>query len=313
VASPAAVRARADELRAKRVPFVLATVVRAERPTSAKPGDAAVVVADGTMTGFIGGDCARSSVQVRAIEALTTGEPVLLRIAPDESAATKWGPAQSGAVTVFNPCLSGGTMEIFLEPALPPPLLVVHGDAPIAHAVADLGQRLGYALARSSAPAAGQVPGDATAVVVASHGRDEADILLAAVRAGVPYIGLVASPRRGAAVLAGLGLTESEVATISTPAGLDIGARTPEEVALSILAEIVSKRPRRPAGSAGSARDAGHLDADVTATAIDPVCGMAVLAVDASPHLDRGRDRYWFCGSGCHQAFEATPETFLGR
>ena len=150
---------------------------------------------------------------------------------------------------MHNPCLSGGTLEIFLEPVVPAPLVVVHGTAPIARAVAGLAERLGYAV--YAAVLEDGVDADADAVVVASHGHDEGPVLRAALDAGVPYIGLVASRRRGAGVLDALDLTPEERARIRTPAGLDIGARTPEEVALSILAEIVSIRPRgAPSGDA---------------------------------------------------------------
>jgi xanthine dehydrogenase accessory factor len=292
------VRARGDELRARRQPFVSATVVRAERPTSAKPGDAALVLADGTMVGFIGGSCAESSVRAHALAVLQTASPLLLRITPSPTSV----PPEAGTITVHNPCLSGGALDVFLEPELPPPLVAVHGDAPIARAVAGLAERLGYAVASGSG-----VPADADAVVVASHGREESELLTAAVRAGVPYIGLVASRRRGAAVLAGLDLTESERATVRTPAGLDIGARTPEEVALSILAEIVASRPRKETEKGTPLADAAAV------TAIDPVCGMSVAAIDTLFHVDLDGRRYWFCGPGCRQAFAANPAGFVDQ
>jgi xanthine dehydrogenase accessory factor len=289
-------RSRADDLRALRQPFVNATVVRAERPTSAKPGDTALVLADGTVVGFVGGECAEASVQVHALGALADGKPVLLRIRPDAD-----GPADEvGSVTVHNPCLSGGTLEIFLEPELPPPLVAVHGEGPIARALVDLAEHLGYATA-------GGVPDDAEAVVVASHGRGEADVLVTAVRSGVPYVALVASARRGAAVLAGLDLTEEERARVHTPAGIDIGARTPAEAALAILAEIVSVRPAPPPADPVSPPDGP------VATAVDPVCGMTVAAVDSSLHLDHEGRRRWFCGSGCRDAFAADPGAFADR
>lgn len=298
------VRARSDELRARRQPFVSATVVRAERPTSAKPGDAALVLADGTVLGFVGGSCAESSVQAQALGVLQDGEPLLLRITPSMSLDNVADPP--GTVTVHNPCLSGGTLEIFLEPNVPPPLVVVFGDAPIARAVTGLAERLGYAVAPQAALAS--IPADAKAVVVASHGRGEEEALVAAVRAGVPYIGLVASRRRGAAVVASLDLSDDERASIRFPAGLDIGARTPGEVALSILAEIVSVRPRVSADSGVAAPTNG-----AAFTAVDPVCGMSVAAVESSLSSEHDGVRYWFCGSGCQQAFVANPAGFLSE
>jgi len=300
------VRLRADDLRARRVPFVSATVVRAERPTSAKPGDSALVLGDGTIVGFVGGECAEASVQLHALNALNTGEPMLLRITPNGLGSAASEPVDApGITTVHNPCLSGGTLEIFLDPENPPPLLLVYGDGPIARAVMAMADAIGYATAGAEGS-----PHDAAAVLVASHGRSEDEALRAALAAGVPYVGLVASHRRGGSVLARLGLTDEEAARIRTPAGLDIGARTPEEVALSILAEIVSTRPRAPLGR--SSRGPAAVGEGDSNTAVDPVCGMSVAAAEASLCFEIDGDRYFFCGSGCRDAFVANPGSFLG-
>ena len=283
------IAARAAELRAQRLPFVHARVVLAERPTSAHPGDEAIVLADGTMEGFIGGECAESTVRAQALAVLDSGESVVLRITP-----TPEDPLP-GKLMAHNPCLSGGTLEIFLEPQRPVPLVAVFGDSPIAHALVAVGGAIGYEMVRVAT-----VPDDATAVLVASHGRDEAAVLTAALQSGTEYIGLVASPTRGQAVLADLGVEDSQRARIVTPAGLDIGARTPEEVALSILADIVARRPRptaRPAQAVGEA---------TPAAAVDPVCGMPVAAVDSSLHLDHEGQRQYFCGTGCLRTFAAS-------
>jgi xanthine dehydrogenase accessory factor len=294
---------RAAELRARRVPFVSAKVVFAERPTSAHPGDQAIVLADGSMEGFVGGDCAESTVRAQALAVLDAGEPVVLRISP-----TPEDPVP-GKLMAHNPCLSGGTLEIFLEPVQPAPLVAVFGDSPIARALIELSRPLGYdAVAVATAT---ELPIDATAVVVASHGRDEPDVLHAALRAGVEYVGLVASPKRGAAVVSALDVDDALRTRVVTPAGLDIGARTAREIALSVLADIVARRPR-PSGSAG-AGTAGPEGADDTAaaTATDPVCGMSVAAVESSLHLDHDGARYYFCGSGCLRAFAADPASYL--
>ena len=151
-----------------------------------------------------------------------------------------------GKVMAHNPCLCGGTLEIFLAPQRPAPLVAVIGDSPIAHALISVGAALGYDMVPAH-----DIPDDATAVVVASHGRDEVTPLTAALQRGVAYVGLVASPKRGAAVIDGLVVDDAMKALVVTPAGLDIGARTPEEVALSILADIIARRPRpsaRPVG-----------------------------------------------------------------
>lgn len=290
---------RAAELSAARTPYVLARVVLAERPTSAKPGDEAIVLADGTMVGFVGGTCAEATVRAQALALLDSGEAMLLRISPVPE------DQQPGKSTVHNPCLSGGTLEIFLEPVVPAPLVVVVGDAPIARALVALGGPLGYDVQHH----AGTIPPDASAVVVASHGRDEEDALAAALRAKVPYVGLVASRKRGEAVVASLDVCGSMKATVHTPAGLDLGARSPAEIALSILAEIVASRPR-PSGRPISGENQGSDAPAAPGTAIDPVCGMSVAMVDSSLHLDHDGTRVWFCGSGCLRAFADDPGAY---
>jgi xanthine dehydrogenase accessory factor len=308
------VERRAADLRAERVPFVHATVVLADRPTSAKPGDEAIVFTDGTIEGFVGGTCAESTVRAQGLALLDSGEPLLLRITPTPEHDEESRPDR---LTVHNPCLSGGTLEIFLEPVVPAPILAVHGESPIANALARLGERLGYQVTAGADPASD--PTGAAAVVCASHGRDEEAVLTDALEAGVPYVGLVASRKRGEAVVASLEVDEAARAQVHTPAGLDIGARTPEEVALSILAEIVAERRRttgRPieggpaeGGSVEGGPTEGHVEQAGTAT--DPVCGMTVATVETSLHLDHEGVRYWFCGSGCLRAFAADPAGYL--
>ena len=192
------VAARMAELIAARVPFVHATVVRAQCPTSAHPGDAALVLADGTFEGFVGGQCAEGSVRTASLDVLASGEALLLRVLPEGEEAF---PDAPGARTVVNPCLSGGALEIFLEPRLPAPLLAVVGTSPIADAVAALAEPLGFAVTRDGDGPA--TPEGATAVVVSSHGRFEEESIRAALDAGVGLVGLVASHKRGAAVLDG--------------------------------------------------------------------------------------------------------------
>ncbi|WP_448627543.1 XdhC family protein [Geodermatophilus sp. URMC 64] len=286
----------AEALTRARVPFVQATVVRAQRPTSAHAGDTALVRADGVIDGFVGGQCAEASVREYGLRVLSAGEPLLLRIVPDGVGVSA---DEEGAVTVANPCLSGGSVEIFLEPRVPAPLVVVVGDSPIAEALGELGRPLGFAVRRGSVD---DVALDgAEALVVASHGRGEEPALTAALRQGVPYVGLIASRRRGAAVLASLDLPAELTGRVHTPAGLDIGARTAAEIALSVLAEIVAERRSRTAPEVPVAQPV---------TAVDPVCGMTVAAVDSSLHADVDDVRTWFCGEGCRRAFLADPAAY---
>jgi xanthine dehydrogenase accessory factor len=291
---------RADELRAARTPFVVATVVRAQRPTSVHMGDAALVLGDGTIEGFVGGTCAEQSVRLHALRVLETGEALLLRILPGDGDA----PAAEGAITVQNPCLSGGSLEIFLEPMLASPRVLVVGETPIASAVARMGAELDLDMV-VVAGADVEPAADDLALVVAAHGRDELSALRRGLEACRPYGGLVASRVRGAAVVAELhaeGLAEERLAHLETPAGLDIGARTPEEIALSILARIVAVRRGEQTLSVRVVAPA-PVAAPEPATAIDPVCGMAVAAVAQTPHVDHEGRRVYFCCDGCRSTW----------
>ena len=273
---------RIQELTASRKPFVHATVVRAQEPTSARPGDDAVILADGSIEGFVGGVCAESSVRAASLDTLASGEPLLLRVLPP---STDDFPAAPGALVVVNPCHSGGALEIFLRPVLPRPLFGVAGRTPIARAVAGLARYLDFEVVSD-----GDYAG-ADAVVVAGLGRDEEAALRGALNARIGYLALVASRKRGAAVLDGMDLSDEERARVHTPAGIDIGARTPQEIALSILAEVIQGR-----------RTAGPAVADeLPKQAVDPVCGMTVVIGLDTPHTGD----QWFCCQGCLDTFLA--------
>jgi xanthine dehydrogenase accessory factor len=288
---------RADELARAGVPYVAATVVRAQRPTSARAGDTALVHGDGVMEGFVGGTCAEGSVRLHSLQVLASGEPILLRIRPGEPGTS----VEEGAVTVVNPCLSGGAIEVFLEPKLPAPRVLVVGDTLVAHALRELGAALGFSM---EAAAGEEVSPDATvaAVVVASHGRAEEPALEAALRAGVAYVGLVASTARGAAVVASLDVDDDLRDTVHTPAGLEIGARSAPEIALSILAELVAER--------ASSRPTAASAAPAPQAYVDPVCGMTVAATAATPQLDHEGVTVYFCAEGCRSAFATDPGRF---
>ena len=280
---------RARELSAARTPFVHATVVRAQPPTSSYPGDEAILLADGTIEGFVGGQCAQHSVRKAALGALQAGESVLLRVLPDGDVHF---PEAPGACVVVNPCLSGGSLEIFLAPQLPAPLIQIYGATPIGDALAQLCEVLGYDVRRDTELA------DATAVVIASHGGPEAEIIRAALDNGVGYIGVVASQVRGAAILNELELSEAERARVHTPVGLPIGAKTPAEIAVSIAAELI-------AGIRGGGLSRAVALEGGPREAVDPVCGMTVTIGPATEHLQLAGADFWFCGPGCRRSFAA--------
>jgi xanthine dehydrogenase accessory factor len=300
-----------ERLISERRPFVLATVVRAQRPTSARPGASAVILPDGTIDGFIGGVCAESSVRLYSLRAMETGEALLLRLVPDDGEDGE-GRAGSdtieGAVVERNPCLSGGSLEIFLEPHLPAPRVVVIGGSPIAVAIEQLAQAAGYETTHGDVGDAGEI-GDAAAVIVSSHGNGEEAVLGAALTAGVPYVALVASPKRGALVRAELDVPEELSTQLHTPAGLNIGARTPSEIAISVLAEMVSEYHSDPAPGRPVAEVSTPA---VTAVAIDPVCGMKVAITDVTPQLEVAGQRVFFCRDACRDSYAAQHTDDVG-
>ncbi|GAA0470062.1 hypothetical protein Aca07nite_81090 [Actinoplanes capillaceus] len=314
---------RAHELTVARRPFVHATVVRAQEPTSARAGDDAVILADGSIEGFVGGVCAETSVRAAAMDSLRDGNTVLLRVLPEDSAEF---PETPGALVVVNPCHSGGAIEIFLRPVLPKPLIVVTGGTPIGTAATALAEFLDFEVAHSYE--------GATAVVVAGLGRDEERAVREALDAGVPLIALVASNTRSAILLDTMGLTLQERSRIRAHAGIDIGARTPKEIALSVLAEIVREMrvggltaaaPKKPAATHAEAAAFAKAGPEFVAgptlpvgpatfpieeimvpigetparTAIDPVCGMTVVIGPDTPHGVVDGEDFWFCCPGC--------------
>jgi xanthine dehydrogenase accessory factor len=295
--------ARMTELVTQRVPFVHVTVVRAQKPTSVHPGDDAIVLADGSIEGFVGGVCAEGSVRTAALDVLEAGETMLLRVLPDSDEEF---PSTPGARVVTNPCLSGGALEMFLEPLLPAPLLGVVGETPIAEAVRALAGPLGFVV--GGWPVTGADGGfeGATAVIVSSHGRGEQEPIRAALAAGVGFVGVVASHRRGSAVLSELQLSDDERARVHTPVGLKIGASTAAEIALSIMAEVV--QAIRVEGLTAPDRVIPVSPAPALVTALDPVCGMTVVIGPDTPHLQLvgpPATDHWFCCVGCRDKFVA--------
>ncbi|MDZ4090213.1 MAG: XdhC family protein [Arthrobacter sp.] len=298
--------ARANDLASRREPFVHATVVRAQHPTSAHAGDTALVLPSGEIQGFVGGNCVESSVREYSLQVLASQEPLLLRVVPGEPSRI----AGEGAVEVSNPCLSGGAIEIFLQPRIPAPRVVVIGTTPVAQALATLGAGVGLAVELTDGESAAPRADDA-ALIVASHGKAEEVALEAALRAGVPYVALVASGTRGAAVLESLDVDEAQRARVFTPAGLQLGARTPGEIALSILAQLIQERAKsRHATPVTAAETPAETAADAPATAIDPVCGMTVAAADSSLQLEHNGVTVYFCSPGCRAAFRKDPERY---
>jgi len=290
---------RAAALRAKGLPFALATVVRAERPSSARPGMKALILPDGTLEGWVGGSCAHPVVLTEALQALREGTPRLICLSPSPPAE------RAGVIHHVMTCHSGGSLDIYIEPVLPRPVLLLVGEAPLVAALAEMGRLLAFevwvaGLPHSLDELAGRITPE-TFVVVATMGTYDEEALERVIGTPARYVGLVASRRRAEAVAAylrGRSVTGGQIQRIKVPAGLDIGAITPEEIALSILAEIVQLRRR------ASPPD-GVVPGPQRAT--DPVCGMAVDPATASHSADFQGVRYYFCSAHCRQTFERDP------
>ncbi|MBV9168951.1 MAG: XdhC family protein [Chloroflexi bacterium] len=267
---------------------MLATVVRSVRPASARPGDRALLPADGPSEGWVGGGCVQTSIEREASRALSDGAPRLVKLSPQ--------PLQEdGVVTYPMTCHSGGELDIYLEPVLPAPELVVLGDSIVAHALAELAAPLGFRL-RTTLESI--TPADAWVVVAGMSSGEDQPLVRDAVMREVRYVAMVASRRRAEAVRAELradGVAEDALRRLKAPAGLDIGAATGAEIALSILAEIVQqRRASTPAPSVAS-----------PSVAIDPICGMQVDVATAKWTLVRDGQTYYFCAPGCRKAFVA--------
>lgn len=300
-------------------PFVLATVVWCERPTSAKPGAQAIIQADGRLTGWVGGNCTQPIVLREAKRLLREGgEPLLLRLG---ASALDLERQTADGVRVFPmTCASGGALDIYMEPHLPRPQLLLIGDSPIVAALQQLAPTLEFTVSQVDEIAVRQaVIDERTFIVVATHGQYDESVLVDALASSATYIGMVSSPRRAATCrdyLRASGLAEEQIARLKAPAGLDIGAYTPEEIAVSILAELVQLR-RRPARSATSDEIAASGEAEdasselQTGEAIDPVCGMTVEIASARHTATHAGSVFYFCCPACKREFEREPERFL--
>ncbi len=298
-------------LAAQGASFVTATVVRAQRPTSALAGNVALITSDGKIDGFVGGVCAETSVRLYSLKVLESGEPVLLKILPDAAGPDheNEGPgeemaSEEGSVTVQNPCLSGGAIEVFLEPVLPLPRVHLVGSTPIAGAIDRLAPELGLKIVTVENGVMSPLPGD-LAVVVAAHGRNELETIRQGLEAGLPYVGLVASPKRAAGLVEELradGMSDEQLARIEAPAGIEIGAHTPAEIAVSLLARLVQVRR---GGTYSPSADAGRVAGTAPASAPDPICGMTVVVDADTPRAERDGELFYFCRPGCKDAFEA--------
>ncbi|HZA20612.1 MAG TPA: XdhC family protein [Actinomycetota bacterium] len=315
---------RAAELDNRGEPYVFATVVAVDRPVSARPGDRAIVDPRGRVEGWIGGSCSEPIVVREAMAALTDGNSRLVRIRPPGSPRE---PARPGVVTEITTCASEGGLDVFVEPRLARPHLVVAGSSPVTRTLADLAKVLGYRTSAVVDDPAEKVPGanavesldsferidlgPADAVVVATMNRYDEAALQSALETGAGYIGLVASRARAHNVMEMLrarGVDEAALGRIKSPAGFDLGPSAQEEIALAVMAEVVAERHRHGA----EAEEAiCPPDDQVVREAVDPVCGMTVPIVPGTVSAERGGVTFYFCNPGCRDEFLAHPDDYL--
>jgi len=287
--------ALAVELGRRGEPFALATVVRCERPTSVKPGAKAIVHADGTVSGWIGGACAEPTVVREALAALRDGQPRLISLVGEGG---QHAGRTEGVLQYPMTCHSGGTLEIYVEPFLPKPSLVLIGQGPVLETLAALGRATQFDVTVVDPDALDRSPlvlGPSTFVVVATHGSSDEEALARVLAGDAVYVSLVASRRRAAAVVERLtqrGIPPERLGALKAPAGLDIGAVTPEEIAVSIIAEVVQLR-----------RSLKLIGSEPTAPseAVDPICGMLVDVTTARYRSQTPTGTVYFCCSSCKE------------
>ena len=306
------VLARAAELQRRGQPFALATVVRCEAPTSAKPGAKAMVLEDGTVSGWVGGACAEPVVAREALAALRDGRPRLLGLYGEGGQGLG---RTEGVIAHPMTWHSGGTLEIYVEPYLPKPLLVLVGHGPVVETLATLAEAAEYAIVALDADAARERLGQLSltrraSVVVATHGDGDEDALERVLGTEAGYVSLVASRRRAAVIVERLrrrGVGPEPLDRLRAPAGLDIGAATPVEVAVSILAEIIQQRRSMKLADDESERQA-HPAAPAVTT--DPICHMLVDVATARNRSELDGRPVYFCCLACKERFDQEPERY---
>jgi xanthine dehydrogenase accessory factor len=321
--------ARAAALRAEGTPFVLATVVASYPPQSVRPGAKAIVFADDSIEGWVGGGCIRPMVLQEAREALARGTPRLVRM----NSGDERSDADAGICAYPMTCQGEGGVEIYLEPMLPAPRLIVLGETPVAHALARLAGEVGFTVS-SRLPDDPSTVAAAVSVVVATMGAGDEEALAAAAASGAAYVGLVASRKKATYLfdfLRASGVSDKQLTRVKAPAGLDLGGMASGEIALSVLAEIVQRshgicHPERSEGSAGGVRSADPsvalLPQDdnqkgvlaqgdrkprtlaVRELPADPICGMAVDPATAKHTLVEGDRTVYFCCPRCKARYE---------
>lgn len=306
--------------------FAVATVVRCQPPTSGKPGDKAIIRAGGELWGWIGGGCAQPVVIREALKVLKRGRAVMVRISPAP------GDSEEGIVDYTMTCHSGGALDIYIEPVFPKPHLVILGRSPIAQTLARLARTIGYSVSVVAsdelkpelfADAVLMVDRDfnlsraklsaRTFIVVSTQGEGDEEALEQAVRSDAGYVAFVASRTKAQKVfeyLRGKGIAQATLDAVRAPAGLNIGAGAPEEIAVSILAEIIKVQGAAEGNSTATKAKASPVLPVLSTEVKDPICGMMVDTGKARYKTQHQGKWFYFCCAGCKDAFEKHPEKY---
>ena len=310
---------RASELEENGVPFAIATVVDTVAPTSAKPMAKAIITADGKIEGWIGGGCAQETVIDEALHCLQTGMASIIRLTPERSSDGKISYKKE----IFLTCESGGTLEFHIEPVLPMTKLVIYGNTPTVKALAKMGDLLDYEV-YALAPGISELDlpdrvikmeyfsiiEDQCVAIVATQGNGDLQALKAAIDSNPEFLSLIASKKKTKSLLQQLakdGISKDKISSIKFPAGLDIGAITPQEIAVSIMAELVQKKR---AAIQGDKIILEVKDTD-NKKERDPICGMLVDPKTADSYFEYDGLSYYFCCGGCKEKFEAEPAAYI--
>src|ERR1700722_5793713 len=320
----------AGELNRRGQPFALATVVWRQAPSSGQQGSRAIITASGDLHGWIGGAGAEPVVIREARQVITEGVPRLLLLGTRD----QFGAAVPDGMTVVPiACQSEGALEVYIEPVLPAPHLVIVGRSPMVETLADLSRALGWRTTVVDRGAFSAADADESSmVVVATQGHGDEEAVEQAVAAGPAYLGLVGSAKRGAGVLGYLaerGVPQDQLDRVRVPAGLDLGRTTHREIAVAILAELVQLRAsgsvhtgagagalsgegRRAEGAPSPSQAiAGGSGGSPPRASRDPVCGMTVTADASSYPLEHDGETYYFCCAGCRRSFQEDPAAYL--
>ena len=308
---------KAAELVARGERFAIAEVVRHVKPISGKTGDKAIILSDGTIWGWIGGGCAQPAIVKEGLKALQDGRPRLVRISPTSA-------EEEGMVAYNMTCHSGGTLDIYIEPVLPRPHILILGGSPVGRALAKLARTINYTVTvaasqgdRESYPDADQLLPDLnlsalkiwpqTFIVVSTQGEHDEEALERALQTPASYVAFVASRAKVARVIQSLaerGIDKARLDQVRAPAGLDIQARSQEEIAVSILAEIIQLSGSRTMTLKEPASASEKTEAK------DPICGMTISVAGAKYTSDFEGRSFFFCCGGCKQAFDKQPEKY---